>query len=137
MLTTIALDGPKMEALGLIRFFDTPLFGGFGNMYCSGELDVDKSYLDRAELIDIAARRACASVAGASDVGSFRRVHVGDAPHDIDAAVQAGVFALGTLTGIFTEDELRRRSGPGSEGVAILPSLAETATVLDTILNSF
>jgi hypothetical protein len=126
-------QSPQMEALGLLKFFDQPLFGGFGNMYCSGELDVNKSYLDRAKLIDIAARRASASVAGSDDVGSFRRIHVGDAPHDINAAVEAGVFALGTLTGIFTEDDLRRQSGPAHPDVVVLPSLEDG--VLDIILS--
>jgi len=33
----------KMEELGLIEYFDVPLFGGFGNLFCSGELDVNES----------------------------------------------------------------------------------------------
>ena len=119
----------KMEELGLIQYFTAPRFGGFGNLYCSGELDVNKSYLDRAKLLDIAAQRAVA-LAGANDASDFHRVHVGDAPHDVDAAVEAGVFALGTLTGIFTEDDLRRRCGPAHDLVTVLPSLADTAEVL-------
>ena len=119
----------KMEELGLIEYFDRPLFGGFGNLFCSGELDVNESYKDRAELIDIAARRAAEGV-GATGIESFRRIHVGDAPHDVDAAVRAGVIALGTLTGIFTEDDLRRRCGPDHPDVVVLPNLEDTAGVL-------
>lgn len=120
----------KMELLGLKDMFDP--FGGFGNLYCSGELDVNKSYLDRAQLIDIAAKRAV-DVAGAADVSEFRRIHVGDAPHDVDAAVKAGVFAVGVLTGIFAEEDLRRRCGYDHESVAVLPSLEDTQAVLQVM----
>ena len=118
----------KMTELGLIEYFDRPLFGGFGNMHCSGELDVNESYKDRAELLNIAARRA-----GATSTDEFRRIHVGDAPHDVDAAALAGVLAIGTLTGIFTEEDLRRRCGPDHESVIVLRSLEDTATVLDAM----
>jgi phosphoglycolate phosphatase len=129
----------KMEALGLVRFFDEPLFGGFGNMYCSGELDVDKSYLDRAKLIEIAAQRVSASTG--QDVGSFLRIHVGDAPHDMNAAIEAGVCALGTLTGIFNEQDLRRRA-PSQANVRVghppplrIVDNLSLDGVLDTILS--
>jgi phosphoglycolate phosphatase-like HAD superfamily hydrolase len=108
-------------------------------MYCSGELDVDKSYLDRAKLIEIAAQRVSASTG--QDVGSFRRVHIGDAPHDVNAAIEAGVCALGTLTGIFNEQDLRRRA-PSQANVRVghppplrIVDNLSVDGVLDTILS--
>ena len=63
-------------------------------------------------------------------VGDDSECVVIDAPHDVDAAVRAGVIALGTLTGIFTEDDLRRRCGPDHPDVVVLPNLEDTAGVL-------
>lgn len=44
-----------MEALGLADYFTTPRFGGFGSDFCSG--NTVESWLDRGELVKIAAKK--------------------------------------------------------------------------------
>jgi len=72
--------------------------GGFGSDYCSGNIDDDaRNYLDRAEQINIAARRCRQNIdimnSNHDNINSHdppkvlrRLVHVGDAPADVLAA---------------------------------------------------
>jgi len=100
----------KMEALDLAGYFNKPsFFGGFGSDHCSGNFE--ESWKDRAEFVRIAAQKAEKLLnnnsSGSSSSSSIkRRVHVGDAPMDVQAAVAAGAKALGLTTGIYTKDEL-------------------------------
>jgi phosphoglycolate phosphatase-like HAD superfamily hydrolase len=108
----------KMEALDLDGYFNKPsFFGGFGSDHCSGNFE--ESWKDRAEFVRIAAQKAekllnsssssnnsSNSSSSSSSSSIKRRVHVGDAPMDVQAAVAAGAKALGLTTGIYTKDEL-------------------------------
>lgn len=90
----------KMEALGIHHVFSAPGFGGFGSDFCSG--NTEESWKDRAQLVRIAADRARA-IAGTE---MERRFHVGDAPMDVMAAVDAKAHPIGVLTGIFSQEQL-------------------------------
>lgn len=87
----------KMRALGIEHLFSDPQFGGFGSDYCSG--NCAEMWHDRCELIKIAERKAGG--------GFTSRYHVGDTPFDVLAAAQAGAVAVGVVTGVFSERELR------------------------------
>jgi phosphoglycolate phosphatase-like HAD superfamily hydrolase len=77
----------RMERLGLTRFFPA----GQGAFGCEAE--------DRAELIEIARRRA-------GDWPAERTVLVGDTPKDVAGARAAGIAAIGVTTGRFGRVEL-------------------------------
>lgn len=61
------------------------------------------------------------------------RVHIGDAPMDVQAAADAGALPLGVLTGIYTEEQLRAAE-PTS---VILPDLTDLDEVMDVLLNGY
>jgi hypothetical protein len=68
-------------------------FGGFGSDFCSG--NTAEMWKDRCEFVRLAAVKA-----GTLHPGSLAgRVHVGDTPMDIAAALGAGAGALGVTTG--------------------------------------
>jgi phosphoglycolate phosphatase len=77
----------KVSAAGLADFFSC---GGFGS-------DAE----DRADMIRIAVNRAAEAGFVAKQAW-----HVGDTPHDIDAAKRAGVRGVGVATGHFDISEL-------------------------------
>lgn len=113
----------KMEALGIKDLFTAP-FGGFGSDFCSGNAD-GMGWRDRAELVRIAARRA--EELGHGPLGL--RVHVGDAPMDVKAAVAAGARPLGLTTGIYLLEELEG----AAEGVTVLDGLHDLDRVLEVL----
>jgi hypothetical protein len=68
-------------------------FGGFGSDFCSG--NTAEMWRDRCEFVRLAAVKA-----GTLHPGSLAgRVHVGDTPMDVAAALGAGAGALGVTTG--------------------------------------
>lgn len=68
-------------------------FGGFGSDFCSG--NTAEMWRDRCEFVRLAPVKA-----GALHPGSLAgRVHVGDTPMDVAAALGAGAGALGVTTG--------------------------------------
>jgi phosphoglycolate phosphatase-like HAD superfamily hydrolase len=77
----------KVSAVGLAAYFSC---GGFGS-------DAE----DRADMIRIAVDRAAKAGFVAKQAW-----HVGDTPHDIDAASRAGVRGVGVATGHFSFSEL-------------------------------
>ena len=81
----------KLHRARLNRFFS---FGGYGS-------DSD----DRGEITRIALKRA-AWVYGV-DVAPERAIVVGDTPHDVDAAHQAGVKCVGVASHHFDKQQLR------------------------------
>jgi phosphoglycolate phosphatase len=81
----------KLARANLSHYF---CFGGYGS---------DSS--DRTELTRKALERA--GMLLGEPVDPKEALVVGDTPHDIDAAHDAGVFAVGVATGHFTKDELR------------------------------
>ncbi|GBF94295.1 hypothetical protein Rsub_06917 [Raphidocelis subcapitata] len=116
----------KMAALGIDGLFSSPRFGGFGSDYCSGS--TEEMWRDRAEFINIAARRAREALGG--DIAIGRRWHVGDTPADVRAAVEAGAAALGVATGTCSAEQLEAaRRGPDDE-IRVLASLEDTEAVL-------
>uniref|UniRef100_A0A7S0QZI5 Phosphoglycolate phosphatase n=1 Tax=Pyramimonas obovata TaxID=1411642 RepID=A0A7S0QZI5_9CHLO len=96
----------KMEELGLLPYFSSPNFGGFGT-----------DHTDRGELVKIAAERA-RSHGWTGD----NHWHVGDTPKDILAAEYGGAKALGVCTGVFGKEELEKSS---KNDAVILPDLTD------------
>jgi phosphoglycolate phosphatase-like HAD superfamily hydrolase len=110
----------KLGALGLREGLDLCI-GAYGD-----------DHEDRAELVQVARRRA-ACVHGSSALAAFggrRTVVVGDTPLDIAAALASGARAVGVATGTYTAADLLAAGAH-----AVLPSLADTSQVLDTILG--
>lgn len=110
----------KLAALGLRDRLDLCI-GAYGD-----------DHEDRAELVQVARRRASA-VHGESLPSSFAgrsTVVVGDTPLDISAALSAGAQAVGVATGSYSAADLKAAGAH-----AVLPSLADTALVLDTLLG--
>jgi phosphoglycolate phosphatase-like HAD superfamily hydrolase len=127
----------KLAALGLREGLDLCI-GAYGD-----------DHEDRTELVHVARRRAAGvhgrslsvSFAGASSSpgpspsaeSSFAgtsTVVVGDTPIDISAALSAGARAVGVATGTYSAADL---TAAGAH--AVLPSLADTSRVLDTLLG--
>ncbi|KAF4744902.1 hypothetical protein FOZ63_016386, partial [Perkinsus olseni] len=83
----------KMRALGIEQYFTTdPIrVGAFGGN--------DSPY--RTELVRMARSKADSAF---PDIG--KHFHVGDAPSDIEAAIDGGAFAIGVTTGTFTAEQL-------------------------------
>jgi len=136
----------KMEALGLLGLFSEPRFGGFGTDFCSG--DTAETWKDRTELVRFAAHKGrvalkldgengaplgdLASLAGSNeglDKGWSSRVHVGDTPMDIKAALAAGAKALGVATGVFSKEQLEA-CAPGNPNLVVVESFENTAATL-------
>jgi phosphoglycolate phosphatase len=110
----------KLAALGLREGLDLCI-GAYGD-----------DHEDRAQLVEVARRRAAAvhgqflrpAFAGTSTVV------IGDTPLDVSAALSAGARAVGVATGSYPAAELM---AAGAD--AVLPSLADTALVLETLLG--
>jgi phosphoglycolate phosphatase-like HAD superfamily hydrolase len=110
----------KLSALGLRDGLDLCI-GAYGD-----------DHEDRTELVQVARRRA-AAVHGGSSPSSFAgrsTVVVGDTPLDISAALSAGARAVAVATGSYAAADLL---AAGAD--AVLPSLADTSFVLDTLLG--
>lgn len=87
---------------------------------------------DRAQLVEVARRRA-AAVHGrplSSAFAGMSTVVVGDTPLDVAAALAAGARAVGVASGSYPADDL---IAAGAH--AVLPNLAETSLVLETLLG--
>jgi phosphoglycolate phosphatase-like HAD superfamily hydrolase len=57
--------------------------------------------------------------------------HVGGTPMDVQAALGAGVRALGVATGVYSSTDLRDAAGiSGSPSSVVLENLSDTAAVL-------
>lgn len=111
----------KMAALGVGHLFDAPPCGGFGSDFCGGAAGVERPHTDRAQLLRIAADRAGSPAA---------RVHVGDTPYDVLAAVDAGASPVAVLTGVHTRADIEAVAPPGTP---ILESMADVDAALATI----
>lgn len=83
----------KLAAFGLQEYLD-PAVGAFG--------DDDR---DRAALVPIACERA-SRVLGTAIVPADA-VLIGDTPHDVSAAREAGAYAVAVASGVYSADELR------------------------------
>ncbi|KAF5841594.1 halo-acid dehalogenase-like hydrolase [Dunaliella salina] len=73
-----------------------------------------------------------ASLAGKNeglDNGWSSRVHVGDTPMDIKAALAAGAKALGVATGVFSKEQLEA-CAPGNPNLVVVESFEDTAATL-------
>ena len=128
----------KMGALGVGHLFTrdasddggAAFIGGFGSDFCGGEAGVKQPHTDRAELLRVAAARAAAAAGG---VPPAARVHVGDTPYDVMAAVEAGAVPVGVLTGVHTRDQLEAVAPPGT---LILDDLADVDGAVAAILGA-
>lgn len=118
----------KMRHLGLYDCFTAPQFGGFGTDFCSG--NSAEMWHDRAEFVRIAGQKADTIASEKGLPAIVRRVHVGDTPFDIKAAVAAGAFALGVTTGVFSRAELEACMDVGRGEGFVLDSLEDLDEVL-------
>ena len=110
----------KLTALGLRDGLDL----------CIGAYGVDHE--DRAQLVEVARRRAGA-VHGWSLSSAFAgttTVVIGDTPLDVSAALSADARAVGVATGSYSAADL-----VAAGAHAVLPSLADTSLVLETLLG--
>lgn len=109
----------KLAALGLRDRLDLCI-GAYGD-----------DHEDRTELVQVARRRAAGvhGRSGAAFAGTATVV-IGDTPLDIAAALAAGARAIGVATGSYAAADL---TAAGAH--AVLPSLADTALVLDAIFG--
>lgn len=114
----------KMQALGIYHMFSDAHFGGFGSDYCSGDIESDW-WRDRMQLVRIAAERCTANFPG----GIISHFHVGDTPMDVQAALGAGVGAVGVSTGTYSGAQLLEAGG-GDPRCVVLPDLTDGAAVL-------
>jgi phosphoglycolate phosphatase-like HAD superfamily hydrolase len=83
----------------------------------------------RPQLPAIAQRRASENL-GIEIVGE-RMVVIGDTPADIECGRSLGAKAIGVATGHYTVEQLEKHNA-----YAVVPSLADTAKLLETILNA-
>lgn len=104
----------KLQAFGLDRYVDFEV-GGYGS----------EAY-PKATLLRVARGRAASKYKAAFDEATT--VLVGDSPRDVEAARIGGAAVIGVATGRSTEAELR---SAGAD--AVLPDLADTAVVVQTI----
>jgi phosphoglycolate phosphatase-like HAD superfamily hydrolase len=104
----------KLTAFGLEKYVDLAV-GGFGG-----------DHAVRAELVACARRRAQARYGLTFDRRTT--VVIGDTPHDIEAGLQGGAVPIGVATGRWSAAEL---AAAGAR--AVLPDLADTATVVCTV----
>jgi phosphoglycolate phosphatase len=110
----------KLAALGLRAGLDLCI-GAYGD-----------DHEDRAELVQVARRRA-AAVHGrfvTSSFGGRSTVVVGDTPLDIAAALAAGARAVGVATGSYPAADL---AAAGAH--AVLPDLTDPSLVLAALLG--
>lgn len=110
----------KLAALGLRDGLDLCI-GAYGD-----------DHEDRTELVQVARRRAAARHGGPppSRFAGRSTVVVGDTPFDVAAALSAGARAVGVATGPYAAADLLAAGAH-----AVLPSLADTSLVLDTLLG--
>ncbi|WP_191843694.1 HAD family hydrolase [Catellatospora chokoriensis] len=106
----------KLSAFGLLGPIDLEV-GGYG---CDDGV--------RSVLVRLAHERAQAKYA--ATLPARQVVVIGDTPHDIEAARANGAIAIGVATGSCTADELAEAGAD-----VVLPSLADTATVLRAVLT--
>ena len=83
----------------------------------------------RPELPAIARRRAGETLG--LDIAGERLVVIGDTPADIECGRSLGARAIGVASGHYTVEQLQAH-----RPYAVFPSLADTGTVLETILNA-
>jgi phosphoglycolate phosphatase-like HAD superfamily hydrolase len=83
----------------------------------------------RPELPAIARRRAGEHLG--LELAGERLVVIGDTPADIECGRSLGAKAIGVASGHYTVEQLREHSP-----YAVFPSLANTAAVLDAIVNA-
>lgn len=83
----------------------------------------------RPELPAIARRRAGEHLG--LELAGDRLVVIGDTPADIECGRSLGAKAIGVASGHYTVEQLREHNP-----YAVFPSLANTAEVLDTIVNA-
>jgi phosphoglycolate phosphatase-like HAD superfamily hydrolase len=108
----------KLTALGLRDGLDLCI-GAYGD-----------DHEDRAELVQVARRRA-AAVHGrsVSDFAGAATVVIGDTPLDVSAALSAGARAVGVATGSYPAADL---IAAGAH--AVLPDLTDTSAVLRALM---
>jgi phosphoglycolate phosphatase len=115
-----AVAEAKLAALGLHDRLDLCI-GAYGD-----------DHEDRAELVQVARRRAAAAVHERSGPAGFTgpaTVVVGDTPLDIAAALATGARAVGVATGPFSVAELREAGAD-----VVLPDLSDTRLVVEAVL---
>ena len=83
----------------------------------------------RPELPAIARRRAAEHLG--MELAGERLVVIGDTPADIECGRSLGAKAVGVASGHYTVEQLREHNP-----FAVFPSLANTAEVLDSIVNA-
>ena len=105
----------KMDGAKIGHLFTDPRFGGFGG-----------DFNTRAECI-----RHANSVARERFGEPTASFHVGDAPSDVSAAVEAGVTPIGVLTGIFSREQLQSAAPDGE--AAVFETLSDTKAVLEAM----
>jgi len=110
----------KLTALGLREGLDLCI-GAYGD-----------DHEDRAQLVEVARRRATAvhERPSPSSFAGRSTVVIGDTPLDIAAALSAGARAVGVATGPYPAADL-----VAAGAHAVLPSLADTPLVLETLLG--
>jgi len=125
-----ALDGTVQTVLtGNIRPVAHAKLAAFG-LDAHLDLEVGAYGSDdavRSNLIGLARRRAAARYGSRFD--GRAAVVVGDTPHDVRAAVDAGAVCVAVATGGSTPAELA-----AAGAAAVLPDLADTAAVLRALL---
>jgi len=84
---------------------------------------------DRPQLPAIAQRRA--SEALGLDIAGERLIVIGDTPADIACGRSLGARAIGVASGHYTVEQLAQH-----DPYAVVPSLADTEMLLETILNA-
>jgi phosphoglycolate phosphatase-like HAD superfamily hydrolase len=84
---------------------------------------------DRPQLPAVAQRRASETLG--LEIAGERIIVIGDTPADIDCGRALGARAIGVASGNYTVEQLQAHAP-----YAVFPSLADTAKVLETILNA-
>ncbi|HEV2635065.1 MAG TPA: haloacid dehalogenase-like hydrolase [Actinocrinis sp.] len=112
-----AIAAVKLEAFDLLDGLDTSV-GGYGD---------DGS--DRADLVRLALQRA--ATAYGRPFAAKRTVIVGDTPHDIRGAHDAGAVAIGVATGRSSVEDL---AAVGAE--VVFADLSDTAAVRTAVFQS-
>ena len=84
---------------------------------------------ERPQLPAIAQRRASETLG--LDITGERVIVIGDTPADIACGRSLGARAIGVASGHYTVEELQKH-----DPYAVVPSLADTAKLLETILNA-
>jgi phosphoglycolate phosphatase len=110
----------KLTALGLRQGLDLCI-GAYGD-----------DHEDRAQLVEVARRRAAAVHGGSVSLafGGTSTVVIGDTPLDVAAALSAGARAVGVATGSYSAADL---AAAGAH--AVLPALTDASLVLEALLG--